>query len=57
MAILTLNTDIAPTILDYYAEIPSYYVGKSIKPTFNNEDTCNYAIPSFMNTIGNMISR
>ena len=36
---LILNTDIAPTILDYAkAEIPSYYVGKSIKPTFNVEE-------------------
>lgn len=35
---LILNTDIAPTILDYAgAKIPSYYVGKSIKPTFNQD--------------------
>jgi arylsulfatase A-like enzyme len=36
---LILNTDIAPTILDYaQAEIPDYYVGQSIKPTFNTEE-------------------
>ena len=36
---LILNTDIAPTILDYAkVEVPSYYVGKSIKPTFNVEE-------------------
>ena len=36
---LILNTDIAPTILDYaHADIPSYYVGKSIKPSFNTEE-------------------
>lgn len=37
---LLLNTDIAPTILDYAnADIPEYYVGKSAKPTFNQEET------------------
>ena len=37
---LILNTDIAPTILDYAnAIIPDYYVGKSIKPTFNQKST------------------
>ena len=36
---LILNTDIAPTILDYAgAEIPDYYAGQSIKPTFNTEE-------------------
>ena len=37
---LILNTDIAPTLLDYAgASIPEYYVGKSIRPTFNQESS------------------
>ena len=37
---LILNTDIAPTILDYArAKIPDHYVGQSIKPTFNSKET------------------